>query len=210
MPKTVDHETRRAELAAAVWRVIKRSGIVSATVRAVATEAGVSPGALRHYFSDQTGLVQFAAELMTERVVERLLQHLERGESGPEAGVRILEELLPFDDERQIEVAVWLEVLTRARFDPQMAKLTTVGWFGERHVCRIAWAVARGVTVPDSPDERFSDAVDESTVDLLHTFVDGLTLQAATSPAQLPAEVVAERLDSFVRFLLSSAGSNSL
>ena len=46
MPKVVDHEERRRELAHAVWRVIRRQGVDRASVRTVALEAGWSPGAL--------------------------------------------------------------------------------------------------------------------------------------------------------------------
>lgn len=53
MPKVVDHERRREDLARAVWAVVARAGVDGATVRAVATEAGWSIGALRYYFATQ-------------------------------------------------------------------------------------------------------------------------------------------------------------
>ena len=41
MPKIVDHEARRAELAEAVWRLASRDGLEAVTLRGVAAEAGL-------------------------------------------------------------------------------------------------------------------------------------------------------------------------
>jgi AcrR family transcriptional regulator len=46
MPKIVDWDARRDEILSATWRVIVRDGIAGATVRAIAREAGCSPGIL--------------------------------------------------------------------------------------------------------------------------------------------------------------------
>ena len=59
MPKIVDHEVRRRELAEAVWRVIVRDGVGDVSIRSVAAEAGWSSGALRHYFSTRAELLAF-------------------------------------------------------------------------------------------------------------------------------------------------------
>ena len=72
MPKVVDHEQRRRELAHAVWRVIRRQGVDQASVRTVALEAGWSPGALRHYFATQSELLAFAMRLVVERIEGRI------------------------------------------------------------------------------------------------------------------------------------------
>lgn len=72
VPKVVDHDQRREELARAVWAVIARAGVEGATVRAVAAEAGWSMGALRYYFATQDGLLRFALEVMLRRTPERL------------------------------------------------------------------------------------------------------------------------------------------
>lgn len=201
----MDHEARRAELAAAVWRVIGRSGMQGATVRAVAAEAGVSSGALRHYFADQVGLIRFAAEMMTQRVGERLQEHLDIGRTGRELSRSLLEEMLPLDANRRIEGTVWLEALTHARWDPALAELKTAGWFGERYLCRVAVASAKGLQIPLQMRDELDDPSDEEAVGLLHTFIDGLTLQAITFPDQLDARHVSTALDRFLSTLAPRA-----
>src|SRR4029453_3031976 len=78
MPKVVDHEERRAELGAAVWRLASREGLEAVTVRRVAEEAGWSTGAVVHYFSDKEELLLFAFRTVADRVGRRLAAAEER------------------------------------------------------------------------------------------------------------------------------------
>src|ERR687893_149557 len=56
MPKQVDHDARREELAAALWHVVTREGIEAASIRRVAAEANCSTGSLRHYYDAHASL----------------------------------------------------------------------------------------------------------------------------------------------------------
>lgn len=67
VPKVIDIEARREELAQALWRVIQREGLEQASVRNVAHEPEMSVGALRHYFGSQEELLAFAMRLVIER-----------------------------------------------------------------------------------------------------------------------------------------------
>ncbi len=71
VPKIVDHDRRRREIAAALWRVIARDGMAGASARTVAAETGWSLGAVRHYFSTQRALLHFAAATMLDDVGAR-------------------------------------------------------------------------------------------------------------------------------------------
>jgi DNA-binding transcriptional regulator YbjK len=72
MPKLVDPDQRRSELAQAVWTVIRRDGLQRASVRNVAREAGLSMGSLRHYFASQSELLCFAMQLVGDRARARV------------------------------------------------------------------------------------------------------------------------------------------
>src|SRR5262245_8293841 len=107
MPKVVDHEQRRAELAAAVWRLASREGLEAVTVRRVAEEAGWSTGALVHYFADKEELILFAFRTAADRVGRRLAQIEERTSDPLERARAQLIEGLPLDRDRQDEVRFW-------------------------------------------------------------------------------------------------------
>src|SRR5918998_3739890 len=103
MPKVVDHEQRREELAAAVWRLASRDGLEAVTVRRVAEEAGWSTGALVHYFADKEELLLFAFRTVADRVMRRLAE-AEGQETDPLLLARAaLVEGLPLDRERKVE-----------------------------------------------------------------------------------------------------------
>ena len=179
MPKVVDHDKRRAELGRAVWEVISRDGIESATVRKVAEEAGVSMGGLRHYFDSQQGLLEFAAQAVASSVGARLARHLGAHRCDMDGAQLMLEEFLPLDADRRVEVDVWLACLIQARTDDGLAELRRASWAGERHCCRVAAAYCTGARPPGTIGDELAD-------DCL--FMDGLTLQAVAYRHELSAE----------------------
>jgi AcrR family transcriptional regulator len=73
MPKTVDHDQRRRELAEALWRIARRDGLEAATVRQVAAEANVSVGMVQHYFTSKDEMLQFALERLGSELETRLI-----------------------------------------------------------------------------------------------------------------------------------------
>src|SRR5690606_26129056 len=109
MPKIVDHEKRKIKIAEATWKVIVEEGIENATVRKIAQASGLSVGALRHYFASQTDLLHFSMELVSERVMQRVEK---RKASKDHISLEFLtdgvSEVLPIDEERKIEMEVWL------------------------------------------------------------------------------------------------------
>ena len=174
MPKIVDHAARREELAAAVWRLVGREGIAGATVRAVAAESGWSMGAIRHYFSTHDELLRFALEVMTRRISERVLALYSDHRSGDaERARRALEQLLPIDQDRTVEVVVWLGFMTRARIDPDLDEVRLEGWRGERFICRAAVADATATPLPTSLEAELEPTL-EAAAARVHLGIDGL------------------------------------
>ncbi|WP_433745778.1 TetR/AcrR family transcriptional regulator [Paenibacillus amylolyticus] len=107
MPKIVDHEKMKNIIAEATWKIISEKGIHHATSRTIAKEAGLSQGALRHYFSKQESLLAFAMELVKEKVLTRL-KNLNAKELAPqERIVEYLLELVPTDEQTLLEMEVW-------------------------------------------------------------------------------------------------------
>ncbi|MFI9380168.1 TetR/AcrR family transcriptional regulator [Kutzneria sp. NPDC052558] len=120
MPKAVDHEARRRELAEAVWRVVSTDGVHRVSVRSVAAESGWSTGSLRHYFPTQDALLVFAMELLADRTRARLAA-IEETEVRAVLR-RFAEILLPGTSEVRVEVEVWLALLARAQVDPELRR----------------------------------------------------------------------------------------
>ena len=67
MPKQVDHQARRQEIADAVLRLAASQGLDAVTLRHVAAEAGVSMGRVQHYFATKDEMLLFAFQVISER-----------------------------------------------------------------------------------------------------------------------------------------------
>ena len=179
MPKVVDPVERRRELAAAVWRVVRRDGLDQASVRKVAREADLSMGSLRHYFTTQAELLAFTLRTVIERIEERLAALPEEPDPRRRAEA-VLAELLPMDAERAAENEVWIAFTARSLVDPGLRALRDEGYRALRDGCRgLVAALA-------------SDADLELEAARLHALVDGLAVHAATRPGETTPERMRE------------------
>ncbi|RTE11415.1 TetR/AcrR family transcriptional regulator [Paenibacillus whitsoniae] len=107
MPKIVDHEQKRKLIAESAWRIIEEKGIEHASIRAVAAAAGLSPGALRHYFSTQDELLLFIVDYYLTRGVDRAAEGLVISHIPIKAAKEILLQLLPMNEEKRTAAGVW-------------------------------------------------------------------------------------------------------
>lgn len=173
MPKIVDHDARRAELALAVWAVVRRDGVARASVRAVAAEAGCSTGSLRHYLPSRSDLLAGALQVVADRVEARLAARVT--DPDPRRAARqVLHELLPLDAERRAENEVWLAFSAQALVDPALRSMHAEVDGALRSACT---GVARALAVADP----------ELEGERLHALVDGLCVHAALDGDRLPA-----------------------
>lgn len=128
MPKIVNHEQKRKLIAEAAWRIIKEEGIEKASIRRVAAEAGMSAGALRHYFSTQDEMLLFIMDYFLGEGKKRSEQK-EWSEDPLKAVEEVLLELVPVNDEKKIETSVWwifaLRSLTSTVLKEKRDEMTT-------------------------------------------------------------------------------------
>jgi AcrR family transcriptional regulator len=194
MPKLVDPDQRRSELAQAVWTVIRRDGLQRASVRNVAREAGLSMGSLRHYFATQSELLCFAMRLVGDRARARVAA-LEPAADPRRRAEQLLAELVPLDDERRAESEVWLAFTGHALVDPAQRAIH------QRIHDQLNGACATAITI--LADAGLTAEGLDLDLDLetsrLHALLDGLALHAVMRPEQVPPSritaVIARHLD---------------
>ena len=178
MPKVVDAAERRRHLAEAAWRVIRRDGLESASVRNVAREAGLSSGSLRHTFATQAELLVFAMNQVVDRITDRL-EALDQTGLPQEVAERHLLELLPLDDERREENEVWLAFTARALVEPELRQCAERSYDLLRAGCH-RWVIAI----------LGSEGNIDLEADRLHALLDGLAVHAAIRPGVATVERV--------------------
>lgn len=76
MPKRVDHESRRLAIADAIFALIGSHGLEAVSLRDVAAQAGVSMGAVQHYFDSKEDMLLFALGHMRDRALARMQAEL--------------------------------------------------------------------------------------------------------------------------------------
>ena len=103
MPKIVDHEQRRDEIALVACRVVAQYGFEQATVARIAREAGYTTGMVAHYFDTKQDIIIAALRLILRRIEERLTPNAEQADL-----LTLLGEALPVDDTRFTECAFWI------------------------------------------------------------------------------------------------------
>jgi AcrR family transcriptional regulator len=199
MPKIVDHDARRTELAAAVWRLASREGLDAVTLRAVAAEAGWSTGALAHYFADKEELVLFAFETVADRVGRRVVKAAEQARDPLELLRTQLVEGLPLDAERRAEVRLWFAFLGLAESRPRLERAGRDAYrLWRDRVAKTLVAGQRQGVVDDVVDPEREAAA-------LIALVDGLAVQATFEPRGLTKGRQLELLDERLQALRSGA-----
>ncbi|MHA6621464.1 TetR/AcrR family transcriptional regulator [Pseudonocardia sp. DLS-67] len=130
MPRKVDHEARRREIADAVLRLAATEGLESVSLRHVAAEAGISMGRVQHYFRSKADMLAFAYEhqsrLHEQRVVERL-RAASRPPTVREIIRTVLVEIIPTDEPSRASWQAGIAFFIRAMSEPRMAAVVAEG-----------------------------------------------------------------------------------
>lgn len=180
MPKIVDHDERRDELADAVLKIVAEIGINGVTVRAVASEAGWSPGVITHYFGNRREMLLGGLRRAGRITGDRQLKLLERSADDPVGSLQhILEEVLPLDPPRVALSRVYLFFYSEAAAD-ETVKDEVAGALGRWRAC-VAEAF-RGAQEQGFLDARFDPKV---AADDLVARADGIAMHALFDPALL-------------------------
>jgi TetR/AcrR family transcriptional regulator, transcriptional repressor of bet genes len=203
VPKIVDHEQRREELAAAVWRIASREGLDAVTTRGVAAEAGWSTGALHHYFSDKEELLLFAFRTIADRVGRRV----QAARASAREPVERLRELLaiglPLDAERCDETRLWFAFLGLALTRPALARAQGAAYGQWRRLVASALEEAQAAGELDPAVDPHREAAS------LVALVDGLAVQAMFEPSGPSAKRQLELLDARLAALRGRVSTSS-
>lgn len=122
VPKLINHEERKKEIAQAVWSVLAREGIRGVSVRTVAAEAGISTGSLRHVFPSHEEMLQFSLDYVGKRFIGTLTSRIYDKEL-----IYSLEDiyssLSPVSEEGKLFITVAAGMLGDASTIPGIAKI---------------------------------------------------------------------------------------
>jgi AcrR family transcriptional regulator len=179
MPKIVDHDRRREEIARLAVQVIQEAGAEGATVRRIAQAGGFSIGVLSHYFNDKDELLAFAFGWVAGQTFTDL-RAATRAQAPGLARLRLaLEFMLPAPGATNF-VAVWLALWGSALRNPALARVHASYYARWRR--SLARHLEEAVRARQIPRPR----VVRDATDLLAAGIDGLWIGAAFEQRRFP------------------------
>lgn len=222
MARSTKGEKRQRAAVEAALRLIARGGLPAASVRGVAVEAGMSAGALRHFFPTQEQLLEHVMTEVTAEAAHRLVPLIRAldgavtTDDGVGAACALLEELLPLDERRRVEWFLWSAVAHSASHATVLDRWRRAGWLGTRHQCRRVVGHLHHRPVPSYTAEDIDvagivastdrlqpldDPALEARVVALHAALDGLAAQLTATPAPVDQPTARTALRELVTIL---------
>lgn len=185
MPKIVDHEKRRDEIALVACRVVAEGGFDQATIVRIAREAGYTTGMVAHYFDTKQDIIIAALRLMLRRIDERLQRN---SESERPDLLALLTEMLPVDEERYIECAFWIAFWGQVTADKRLKRINA--WVHREYQRLFERCLSRAWPEWTRWSAEARDGVLRSVI----TFINGLTASTVASRSDWPAEKQLQQL----------------
>ncbi|MFF9785959.1 TetR/AcrR family transcriptional regulator [Streptomyces nigrescens] len=151
MPKQVDHESRRRQIAEAVCQLADESGLEGVTLRDVAARAQVSMGAVQRCFGTKEEMLVFALGHIGERVTARVSARLAASpaQSARTALGHAATEVSLLQKEHRAEARVWLAFAAQAAVSPPLAGILRTNYAGLQTVFAQLIAEASDTADPD-------------------------------------------------------------
>ena len=178
MPKRVDHDRRRDEIALVACRLVASGGFSRATMANIAAAAGYTTGMVAHYFNSKHEIVLAALRLILRRMQERLRRPRE---AGADALLAVLSEALPIDEPRRAECAFWTSFWGQLPADERLTRLNA--WVHREY--RKLFERCLADHWPEF--QQRPPAVRAQLLRSLIAFINGITTSAVASPADWPA-----------------------
>ena len=123
MPKKVDHDERRRQIAAAVSRIAEREGLTGVSSDKVAAEAAMSVSLVQHYVDTKENLLVHTLNHTSMTIGSQIVSRLALlGEgAGPfDRLSTILEVFLPLVHDSRAAMQVYLQFASAAMTDPTL------------------------------------------------------------------------------------------
>lgn len=126
-------ESRRAALIAATQSLVAEGGPEAATVRAIASRAGVTAGLIRHYFQTKEELIRAAYRALMDGMIDSGADAVKSVESGPEARLAVFIAATLRPPVMQTDsLVLWAGYMHKLRNDPDLLSVHEAAYLAYR------------------------------------------------------------------------------
>ncbi|ASU84164.1 TetR/AcrR family transcriptional regulator [Nocardiopsis gilva YIM 90087] len=193
MPRQVDHDGRRRQIADAVCRLADERGVEGVTLRDVANRAGVSMGAVQRCFGTKEEMLVFALGHIGERLTARIRARTTESpaQSAGTALGHAVTEIALLREEHRAEARVWLTFVAQAAVSPSLAAVLRSSYADLQQMLTRLIGESTGTNDP------------QAAARALIALADGLTAHVLVG--HLTPETALDTLDHHLRTLVNSA-----
>jgi len=139
VPRIIDHDERRLQVAKVVEDLVYEQGVAALTVRDVARRVGCSTSIVSHYFASKQEMLVFTHGTIRRRAEDRLRSQIEDGHDI----VTCLRTLLPSDAEGRRDWHTFFAFWGLAPSDPTISREWLAGTSGAQDLFAMLLAQAR-------------------------------------------------------------------
>jgi AcrR family transcriptional regulator len=185
----------KADIADATIRVIARDGFDVVSVRTVAKEAGLAAGTVQYHYPLRDDLLVGALVRNGQRQLMRITNQ-PKDQRVAERLIRSLSELLPLDDDRRDEAALWVAMSSAASTRPSL----TAQYLAELDVMRSM--VRQALAVADHEGTLRNGISPDEGAYIITALTNGLTIDGLNAPKEDRPRIQRALADG-VRFILN-------
>lgn len=186
MPKIVDHDKRREEIAFVACKVVAERGFDQATMARIARAAGYTTGMVAHYYDSKQDIILASLRLILLRIEQRLTRDRDSRDANL---LNVLSEALAIDAQRFTECAFWMAFWGQVPADKKLKRLNA--WVHKEYMRLFERCISEYWPEWSAWPATIRDEVVRSVV----TFINGLTAGAVTSPQAWPAALQIAQLE---------------
>lgn len=183
-----DHDARRHDVSAAVWRVLAAHGFGGLTMRSVAAELGATTGLVTHYFPSKKDLIAHALTLLAEY---RATKPRSTAPDGLAALRAMLVDILPLTPQAADDNRIWVSSWDVALADPDLAAAHAARYAAARERIRrqVQAAQQAGELSPGDADDLAAS---------IQSFALGVIVQALLAPDEFPPQRQVDLVDGYL------------
>ena len=189
MPKVVDHQQMREQLAEIVCRSISQSGLENTTMRELAKAAGCTTGLITHYFPNKNTILIAA---IRHAAGNQLARMEEAANNSPLDLVLIFSRNLPLYEDDKIAMNVWLALWNQSLINTELA---SVQRGIHRQYLKLFQRTLTAAEVVNDEKKALAQA------ERLLAFINGISIQVLQDLAHWPADRQIEELKYFLLHL---------
>lgn len=193
MPKHIDHEQRKIDIAEMTLQMIHQHGIDKTTLREIAKEAGLSLGSLQYHFPRQKDLFGYTMEMLYIRTTDRIEGVIDNDLSEFDNVVNMLTQMTQVhNQEQRMENDVWAQLSLMRDKTPEFTQLVN------RYLYSYNEYYKEALKILDDNDHLSNKNGMDDEINTFTIFMNGLLYETVLFPDKYDEKIVEDQIRAYL------------